>query len=215
MWDWRWSCGVLGLKLRLSDLVASPINHLVNLWPSSLILFPPFVLSVGDGMQGLMHTFSLAMFCKLIVCGQSLGSAMVHSAWRAVVHLCFRMFSTSFLWMKYWSALQTPGFISSGLACIMLLGLWMPKVPCVGEVTPSLSHGFMSRFGRKCLPMLLYTWTGAYGGLWFLYILARHLPSSAVFITDHPGIFNAHLSYSVCYADYQPGRVNQWWLHPL
>lgn len=38
-------------------------------------------------MQGLMHTFSLAMFCKLIICGQSLGSAMVHSAWPAVVHL--------------------------------------------------------------------------------------------------------------------------------
>lgn len=43
-------------------------------------------------MQGLMHTFSLAMFCKLIICGQSVGSAMAHSAWTAVVHLCLRMF---------------------------------------------------------------------------------------------------------------------------
>lgn len=59
--------------------------------------FPPFALSVGDGMQGLMHTFSLAMFCKLIICGQSVGSAMVPSAWPAVVYLCLRMFSTSFL----------------------------------------------------------------------------------------------------------------------
>lgn len=128
-------------------------------------------------MQGLMHTFSLAMFCKLIICGQSVGSAMVPSAWPAVVYLCLRMFSTSFLWMKYWPALQTPGFISSGLACITLLRLWTPKFPCVGEVIPFLSHGFMSRFGRKCLPMLLYTLTR---GIWEALVSIHPCPTLAI-----------------------------------
>lgn len=71
-----------------------PLGHFVGFISNPA---PPFVLSAGDGTQGLMHTFFLAMSSKLILCGQSLGSAMAPSAWPAVVHLCLRTFSTSFL----------------------------------------------------------------------------------------------------------------------
>lgn len=74
--------------------------------------FPPFVLSAADRTQGSRAYLSLAMSSKLIMYGQSLGSAMALSAWSAIVHLCLRMFSTSFLGLV--TCLQTSGYLLWG-----------------------------------------------------------------------------------------------------
>lgn len=71
--------------------------HWVILWTLALILFLLLFSVLEMEPRGSRAYLSLATSSKLIMYGQSLGYAMVPSAWSAIAHLCLRMFSTSFL----------------------------------------------------------------------------------------------------------------------